>query len=56
MRVVVIFGNTLSAALFQQHPLGSTKAIKEFQVSRAKIKTTRMTGSFIFRALLALKR
>ena len=44
------------AALFRQHQVASTKAIKEFQVSRAKIKTTRMTNSFIFRALLLLNR
>ena len=32
------FGSTSLAALFQQHPLGSTKVIKEFQVSHSKTK------------------
>ena len=52
------------AALFWQHqlsvisaaPSASTKAIKELQVSRAKIKATCITGSFIFRMSLALNR
>ena len=34
------------AALFRQHQVASTKAIKEFQVSRAKIKVTRIAGGF----------
>ncbi|OFR20502.1 hypothetical protein HMPREF2898_06875 [Atopobium sp. HMSC064B08] len=52
------------AASFRQYQLGvipaapsaSTKAIKELQVSRAKIKATCITGSFIFRMSLALNR
>ena len=47
---------TFLAAPFRQHPLGSTKVIKEFPVSLTKIKATRMTGGFMFRVLLALKR
>ena len=35
-----------SAALFRQYQLGVTKIIKEFQVSRAKIKVTRIAGGF----------
>ena len=38
--------STSLAALFQQRQLGSTKAIKEFQVSRLKIKTICITGGF----------
>ena len=44
------------AALFRQHPLNSAKAIKELQVSRARTKATRMTGGFMFHALLTLNR
>ena len=45
-----------SAALFRQHQIDSTKAIKEFQISRAKTKATHIAGSFMFRALLVLNR
>ena len=34
------------AALFRQHQLDNTKVIKEFQVSRLKIKTICITGGF----------
>ena len=44
------------AASFWQHQLGNTKAIKELQASHTKIKTTCITGSFMFHALLALNR
>ena len=54
-----IFGSAIMTTqldAFPAAPSASTKAIKELQVSRAKIKATCIIGSFIFRMSLALNR
>ena len=50
------YSSNTNLASFWQRQLGNTKAIKELQASHTKIKTTCITGSFMFRALLALNR